>query len=304
MPDRTLRLLSRGKWRSLFVARNLPLFLLFRVLLMSASAPLVVSGKASSSSSSSSLSTSSYRHFPALHRWRRKPNRVKVPSDDRKTLPCNPGDCSPSARERFGNTLLSVRSKVASLKVEVARRKRSLRIALYWLTSVDSMLAVLMNDYRTPLTDTFAGRSSTSGGSTGASSGDNFLGGIYSRVFYFARLRPRLLFSVGALLRALQLCTPLQTIIDPGAGVGVGVNICARLAGSRWVQPVVVGWACTRHFWEALGADKVEGAHLPITVSIKKELERRKVSAADAQRLRGGRSSYSYRNENNTTLKE
>ena len=302
MLDRTLRQLSRGKLKSLFVARNLPLFLLFRVLLMSASAPLVVSGKASSSS----LSASSYNYFPALHRWRRKLNRVKIPSDDRKTLPCNQSDCSPSARERFDDTLLSVRSKVTSLRFEVERRKRSLRLALYWLTSLDSMLAVVLNDYRTPLTDTFAGRSSTSGAGTGASSGDNFLGGIYSRVFYFARLRPRLLFSVGALLRALQLCTPLQTIIDPSAGVGVGVNICARLAGSRWVQPVVVGWACTRHFWEVLGAERVEGAHLPITVSIKEELERRRVSTADAKRLRGGRSSYCYRNENenNPTSKE
>jgi hypothetical protein len=143
------------------------------------------------------------------------------------------------------------------------RSSRRIHLALYWLTATNAVMAVLVNDYRIPL----AAHSPEAAG---------LLGNIYSRVFFFARLRPRLLFSVGALLRALQQCTPLQQIIDPSAGVGAGVNICAYVAGSRWVGPVVVGWAATREFWVLLGARKVEGAHLPISVSITRELDRRK----------------------------
>ena len=112
-------------------------------------------------------------------------------------------------------------------------------------------MAVVKNDYKIPLAADWEH--------------SNALGRIYSRVFFFARLRPRLLFSVGALFRGLQLCTPLQQVFNPSAGVGVGVNLCALLAGSRWVQPVVVGWAATREFWTCLGARKaVSYTHLTL----------------------------------------
>ena len=92
---------------------------------------------------------------------------------------------------------------------------------------------------------------------------------VYSKLFYFARLRPRLVFSVGSLLRALQLCTPLGRILDPSIGVGAGINLCAILAGSRWVKPLVLGWATTKYLWKWLGAERVGRAFLPITLSIR-----------------------------------
>ncbi|CAJ1938304.1 unnamed protein product [Cylindrotheca closterium] len=106
---------------------------------------------------------------------------------------------------------------------------------------------------------------------------------MYSKLFVFARLRPRLLFSVGALLRALQLCTPFQKVIDPSIGVGAGVNLCAVLAGSRWVKPVVLGWATTKAIWVWLGARQMDRAFLPITLSIHEWEDRQK------RRRKGGK---------------
>ncbi|VEU44158.1 unnamed protein product [Pseudo-nitzschia multistriata] len=56
---------------------------------------------------------------------------------------------------------------------------------------------------------------------------------VYSKLFYFARMRPRLLYSIGALLRALSLCTPLRHLFDPTVGVGAGIHFFASLASSR-----------------------------------------------------------------------
>jgi len=56
---------------------------------------------------------------------------------------------------------------------------------------------------------------------------------VYSKLFYFARMRPRLLYSIGALVRALSLCTPLKYLVDPSVGVGAGIHLFAYLAGSR-----------------------------------------------------------------------
>jgi hypothetical protein len=82
---------------------------------------------------------------------------------------------------------------------------------------------------------------------------------LYSRLFYFARLRPRVLFAIGAGLRALQMTTsvaivrrnatqkglpedffragarrPVQHVFDPSAGSGAGLNLLALFAGARW----------------------------------------------------------------------
>jgi len=130
-------------------------------------------------------------------------------------------------------------------------------MVLYWASSIEAVHAVANNDYSGMLVvkreqhaqDALAGR-------------------VYSRIFFFARLRPRLLFSVGALVRALQLCTPLKRVIDPTVGVGFGINFFAFVAGSRWVSTLILGFASTRPFWEALGAEHVQGAHVPITVTI------------------------------------
>jgi len=151
----------------------------------------------------------------------------------------------------------------------VEQGPRIIHHMFYWLTAYDAIESVRFNDYRVVMKNFYTKNTPLIQGHEG-----NFMPSMYSKLFYFARLRPRLLYSVGALLRALQLCTPFQAILDPCAGVGAGVNFFATIAGSRWVQPVVLGWATTKWIWVWLGARKVEGTHLPIKVSIR-ELEKK-----------------------------
>jgi hypothetical protein len=77
---------------------------------------------------------------------------------------------------------------------------------------------------------------------------------IYRKLFYFARLKPRLLYVIGACLRALQQCTVLHFVFDPSIGVGAGLNLLARMCCSQWPAPLVLGWASSKRLWLALGA--------------------------------------------------
>jgi hypothetical protein len=129
---------------------------------------------------------------------------------------------------------------------------------LYWLTSVDAIQSVFFNEYTSMLGQLCI--------STVAK--PSMVPNIYSQLFYFAKLRPRLLYVIGALLRALQLCTPFRRVIDPTVGVGAGINLCSLLANSRWIKPLVLGWATTKWLWTWLGAHQVERAYVPITLSI------------------------------------
>jgi hypothetical protein len=142
---------------------------------------------------------------------------------------------------------------------------RFIHHSLYWITAADALQYVFFNEYSGFMT--FAnGHAKTS---------------VYSKLFVFARLRPRLLFSVGAILRALQLCTPFRKVIDPSIGVGAGINLCALLAGSRWVKPVVLGWATTKFAWVWLGARQLDRAFVPITLSIHEWEDRQKRKKKD-----------------------
>ena len=132
---------------------------------------------------------------------------------------------------------------------------RSLQQFLYWVTALDAIQCVLLNDYRSNFLI-------LSGSSKSSPS-------VYSKILGFAGLRPRLLFAIGALVRALQLCTPFRRIIDPSIGVGAGINLCAIMAGSRWVKPMVLGFSLTKWAWTWLGARQVDKAYVPITLSIR-----------------------------------
>jgi hypothetical protein len=135
---------------------------------------------------------------------------------------------------------------------------KAIHHTLYWLTAADAIQSVLHNQYMDLL------------GSLAPRPYDNHMvPSVYSRLFYFARLRPRLLYAVGALLRALQLCTPLGRILDPTIGVGAGINLCAMLGSCRWVKPVILGWTTTKYLWRWLGAQRTQRAFLPITLSIR-----------------------------------
>lgn len=124
---------------------------------------------------------------------------------------------------------------------------------LYWITAADAVQSVLLNEYR----------------HVSSAIPHGAFPSVYSKLFYFARLRPRLLYAVGALLRALQLCTPVGRILDPTIGVGAGINFCAIIASSRWVKPLILGFCSTKFLWKWLGARRVSRAFLPITLSIR-----------------------------------
>ncbi len=105
---------------------------------------------------------------------------------------------------------------------------RSLQHSLYWITAADAIVSVILNEY-TVLS--FPGASISL-----PSEKQGVVREVYSKLFYFARLRPRLLYSIGALVRALSLCTPIRHLVDPTAGVGAGIHFFAHLAGASRVS--------------------------------------------------------------------
>jgi len=113
--------------------------------------------------------------------------------------------------------------------------RRGVSYFLYLLTAINPIMALFNNDYSRRIVvpgsppDEKIGKGSA-------------LAGIYRTLFYFARLKPRLMYSVGAALRALQMTTPLPFIFDPPAGVGAGLNLLALASSSRWPAMLVLGW--------------------------------------------------------------
>lgn len=126
------------------------------------------------------------------------------------------------------------------------------------------MLSVVANEYQnvernikflpSPL------RPTTTGGSPTAA--------VYRTIFYFARLKPRLLFAVGACARALQLTTVLQLVFDPSIGVGAGLNLLALATASRWPAPLLLGWAASKPVWWLLGASPPPKVQVPISIDL------------------------------------
>eukprot|EP00966_Prymnesium_polylepis_P166989 3860221-Prymnesium_polylepis.1 len=90
----------------------------------------------------------------------------------------------------------------------------------------------------------------------------------YNTLFYFARFKPRVAFTIGSMLRALQMTTAFQFVFDPVAGVGTGLNLICLFAGSRWPAVIVLGWAVTKQFWTILGARAPSGVPFPIQLSL------------------------------------
>ena len=127
---------------------------------------------------------------------------------------------------------------------------------LYCCTAINPMLSVLANDYKSILSTTGSEKSHNP---TAAA--------VYRTLFYFARLKPRLLFVVGGCLRALQQTTVLQLVFDPYAGVGAGLNLLAWFVSSRWPSPLVLGWSVSKPFWRLLRAAPPPSVHVPISVT-------------------------------------
>lgn len=105
---------------------------------------------------------------------------------------------------------LHSRQNRAKQLIAASRRRvtyaRVARFALYWGSSIDSIQAVIANDYTKGWMSRVA--AAGVGGPHAQDSGvlvQRYLPQVYSTIFYFARLRPRLLYSVGAFFRALQV---------------------------------------------------------------------------------------------------
>ena len=75
--------------------------------------------------------------------------------------------------------------------------------ALYALTTINPVLALLANDYT-------ALRLRVPGCVPASNRGAPTTAAVYRTLFYFARLKPRLLFCIGAAIRGLQLTTAFQ----------------------------------------------------------------------------------------------
>jgi len=154
----------------------------------------------------------------------------------------------------------SLRDRISELVTRFVRKPNRwyFQHALYWMTAADAMISVFLNEYSDFPIALIVSPNAKPG----------VVNEIYSKLFYFARMRPRLLYSIGALVRALSLCTPLRYLLDPAVGVGAGIHFFAYLTGSRWVKPLILGWATTKALWTWLGARPVDRAYLPITLSI------------------------------------
>jgi hypothetical protein len=97
-----------------------------------------------------------------------------------------------------------IRAKIAEKSSRRQIFAHLARFALYWGSSIDSIQAVIANDYKKGWMSN-VDAAEIKGAKAQDAGVRRYLPQVYSTIFYFARLRPRLLYSVGALFRALQV---------------------------------------------------------------------------------------------------
>lgn len=128
---------------------------------------------------------------------------------------------------------------------------------LYVISAFNPFLAVFHNDY-SKMVDFQSQQVNM-----------HMLAKTYETLFFFAKLKPRVSFAVGAGFRALQLTTAFQYVFDPTIGVGLGLNILCLYAKSRWPATIVLGWCLSKPLWKIVGASPPAGLPVPIKVSWK-----------------------------------
>ena len=133
---------------------------------------------------------------------------------------------------------------------------------LYIATVINPALSVIHNEYHSvvPVLKRDTAAAPFRGGGVAPP--------IYRTLFYFARLKPRLLFVVGACLRALQQTTVLNLVFDPGVGVGAGLNLLALSTSSRWPASFTLGWALSKPGWRLLRAEPPSVRSVPISMRL------------------------------------
>lgn len=129
-------------------------------------------------------------------------------------------------------------------------RRRWAGRALYALTVVNPIFSVLADDY-TFVRD--AQRSYALAMKRKVPTGEQYSERLRQLVTGVGAVKPRRLFVVGAVLRGLQLHSPLRRLFDPPASFGVGVNMLALFDGVAWPASFLLGWAVSAPWWR-LGA--------------------------------------------------
>ena len=143
---------------------------------------------------------------------------------------------------------------------------------LYLLSAVNPFLAVFFNDYSQMCVWNLIPHILPATATTTTHHHhpvNAVLSRTYETIFFFARLRPRISFAMGAALRALQLTSALQYVFDPCIGIGLGLNLLCLYAKSQWPATIVLGWTMTQPFWKILGACPPSGLPVPIRISLK-----------------------------------
>lgn len=123
-------------------------------------------------------------------------------------------------------------------------KRRWLGRALYALTVINPFFSVLADDY-TFVRD--AARSFALARKRNAPSENSEK--LRELVTGVGSIKPRRLFVLGAVLRGIQLHSPLCASFDPPATFGVGINILALIDGVAWPAALLLGWAVTAPWW-------------------------------------------------------
>ena len=134
--------------------------------------------------------------------------------------------------------------------------------ALYALTVVNPFLSVLANDY------TFVRDAQRSYvlAVKGVPPQDN-TEKLRQLVTGVGAVKPRRLLVLGAVLRGVQLHSPLRRIFDPPASFGVGINLLALIDGVAWPASLLLGWALSAPWWRLGEAGGAAGGSLGSTGS-------------------------------------
>lgn len=129
---------------------------------------------------------------------------------------------------------------------------------LYYLSAMNPLIAVLFNDYSKMLEPIPILQTQPK----------NVISQAVTGFVSIVRLKPRISFTVGAMLRALQLNTAIENVIDPTIGIGFGLNVLCLFAKTRWPSTIILGWSITKTFWKILGSKQPNTGPIPITMAL------------------------------------
>jgi hypothetical protein len=167
--------------------------------------------------------------------------------------------------KKKSSTTTSGRSSPSNAAASAASHEDGLVLPRHWsrflyiMSAFGPLVAVLWNDYaRMPLVPTSTTPSTRA------------LARTYETLFFFARLKPRVSFAIGAVLRGLQMTTALQYVFDPTVGVGFGLQLVCYLVRSRWPSTLILGWSLSPKIWHFLGAAPPSSRPVPISISMKR----------------------------------